>query len=294
MSRSNIIADKKFLSAIGHWPKIPSQVNPERWLNDFDDEDALHAESLLESLIFFSQEQTTKLTTSLFHALSGEVTSTQRGYAARRSSWEQFIEKCFITYPTGEVPHPADSGHAFIRLARQQLGFPESRLKFPEHVVEELYRGTRNPIVMVDDFAGSGDQFLKTWHRSYTMDDGQTASFHTVAKDAPVEVFYLPAVATQYAIDRIEDAARGVHVRTAHVLSERYSAVHPDSVVFPEELRANARDFLARASKRAGIDDELGWNNLALVIAFDHSVPNATLPIIWSDTPTWNPLLRRS
>ena len=37
-----------------------------------------------------------------------------------------------------------------------------------------------------------------------------------------------------------------------------------------------------------------GFNELGLTIAFQHSVPDATLPIFWSCTADWNPLYRRS
>ena len=38
-----------------------------------------------------------------------------------------------------------------------------------------------------------------------------------------------------------------------------------------------------------------GYGNLGLQIAFDHSTPDATLPIFWAEArATWTPLVRRS
>lgn len=296
MTKDEVLASKQYLSTIGHWPKIPARANPERWLNGFQDEDLDHAVSLLESLVYFSMEQTTKLCTSLFHSLSSEVAGGLSTYADRKAVWSGFVANCLVTFPTGERPNPTDSGHTFARLARQELGIDELRFMYPEEVVERLYRGEGRPIVMVDDFAGSGDQFLKTWARMYTMSDGSQTSFERVAHTSPINVYYIPAVATEYAFNRIEAYTHLVRLRTAHLLAENYSAVHPESVVFPDALRSDAREFVARASAQASIDPkkELGWHDLALATAFEHSVPDATLPILWADTPTWNSLLRRS
>ena len=149
---------------------------------------------------------------------------------------------------------------------------------------------------MVDDFAGSGEQFIKTWSRMYQMSDGSQASFESMASLAGADVYYIPTVATEHAVRRIQLAAPSVRLRTAHLLTDHYSAVDPHSVVFPDALRPEARDFVARTSAQAGIPSsmELGWDDLALALAFEHSVPDATLPILWADTPTWNSLLRRS
>lgn len=296
MTREEVLASKQYLSMIGHWPKIPARANPERWLNGFVDEDADHAVALLESLVYFSMEQTTKLCTSLFHSLSAEVAAGGTTYANRKATWMAFVANCLVTFPTGEKPNPTDSGHTFARLARQELEIDEERFLYPEEVVERLHRGERRPVVMVDDFSGSGEQFLKTWSRLYEMPGGSESSFERIAHSSPIEVFYIPAVATTYAVGRIDAGAHQVKLRTAHLLSDSYSAIHADSVVFPEPLRPGTRAFVSRASAQARIapEDELGFHDLALAIAFEHSVPDATLPILWADTPTWNSLLRRS
>lgn len=296
MTRDEIIASKRYLSEIGQWPKIPARANPERWLNGFHDDDADHALSLLESLVYFSMEQTTKLCTSLFHSLSSEVAANADSYAGRKVLWGNFLAKCVVTFPTGEKPNPTDSGHTFARLARQELRIPEPRFLYPEEAISRLFRGERFPVVLVDDFAGSGDQFLKTWSRKYPMSDGSFASFATVAAEHHLDAYYIPAVATSYAVTRIAETVPEIRLRTSHLLTEKYSAIDSDSVVFPDDLRPGARQFVANASRQAGINPEaeLGYHGLALAMAFEHSVPDATLPILWADTPSWNSLLRRS
>lgn len=237
MVREEVLASKQYLSTIGQWPKIPARANPERWLTGFAPEDVDHAVSLLESLVYFSMEQTTKLCTSLFHSLSEEVSAGQATYADRKASWSGFVNDCLVTFPTGETPNPTDSGHTFARLARQELEIDEARFLYPGDVVQYQYRGQRRPVVMVDDFAGSGEQFIKTWSRMYQMSDGSQASFESMASLAGADVYYIPTVATEHAVRRIQLAAPSVRLRTAHLLTDHYSAVDPHSVVFPDALR---------------------------------------------------------
>lgn len=296
MAADEVLASKQYLSSIGHWPKIPLRANPERWLQGFEEADQDHAVAVLEALVFFSQEQTTKMFTSAFHSLSPEISSSGVSYSDKKQLWCDFLESSFVSFPTGESPSPTDSGHTFARLARQELEYEENRVLAPGEILALVQAGHRAPIVFVDDFAGSGDQFIKTWRRAYTMPNGSTMSFATSAGSANLDCYYLPVVATSYAYKRIEREAPGVKVRTAHILTPEYSATDVASIVFPEALRPSSLDFIHRASLKAGIPAhaELGFGRLALAIAFEHSVPDATLPILWADTPTWNSLLRRS
>ena len=297
MSGDEVLASKQYLSKIGQWPRIPARANPERWLNGFAPDDLAHAVALLESLIYFSMHQTTKLCTSVFHSLSNEVTLGCDTYRAKKAAWVSFLRNCIISFPTGETPNPTDSGHTFARLMRQELGIDESRFLYPEGVVSLLEKSPATPsVVMVDDFAGSGDQFIRTWQREYRTPNGKSHSLQSLYKDRPYSVFYMPTVATKYAADRIAAETPEVSLRCAHVLDSRYSAVSGTSLVFPKHLRAKSRDFIARYSAKAGIlsTSELGWHDLALAVAFEHSVPDATVPLLWADTPTWNSLMRRS
>lgn len=296
MLKDEVIASKQYLSSIGHWPKVPSRANPERWLGGFDEADLEHAIAVLESLVYISSEHATKLFSSLVHSLSADISSGGSSYVDRQDKWRRFLSAALVTFPTGEVPSPTDSGYQFARLARQELNFDEGRILAPEDVIILLANGHRRPVLVVDDFAGSGNQFLETWNREYNQASGQRLSLRDAAEACDATVYYLPLVATQYAASRLATAAPTVSLRAAHLLGSQYSALDPSSIVFPEHLRASAAEFVRRASADAGISPQhtLGFHDLGLVVAFEHSVPDATLPIVWVDTPTWTPLLRRA
>ena len=65
-----------------------------------------------------------------------------------------------------------DSGLAFARKARQVLSLPQDRILSPLDTLE--FVGTHGPreVLFLDDFLGTGNQFLSTWRRAYATTSG--------------------------------------------------------------------------------------------------------------------------
>lgn len=87
-----------------------------------------------------------------------------------------------------------------------------------------------------------------------------------------------------------------VKVSAAHLLPPTYSAIAPDSILWPASLRNDGIRFIERASARAGIPDEdwRGYAGLGLALAFDHyTTPDATLPLFYWEQNGWTPLVHR-
>lgn len=294
MVADEVVAGRKYLSAIGQWPRIPARSNPMQWLAQFGDEEQNLATALLDNLIFFSAEQTTKLFATLVHSLSAEVCDREAPYEDARQQWIGFLDSCVVTFPTGERPGPTDSGHLFARLARYVLGFPEERILQPDRLINHHWSNPDAGVLFVDDFAGSGDQFLATWNRQRNAPDRSLTSIAEQFSSSD-RVYYLPVVATSTSFDRIAAAAPSVNLRTAHLLGNEYSLIDPTSAMCPPEFIDEYRDSLIEIAERAGFTGSaLGYGDLALTIAFEHGVPDATIPAIHEMTATWEPLMRRS
>lgn len=287
-----VLETKAYLSRIREWLAIPADANPTRWLERFDTEHREHAVALLDSFIFISNRQIRKMFISAIHSLSGEVSASELSYAAKKAVWNHFLEKMLVSCPTGEDPNPTDSGHIFLRLARTELRIDEARVVNSADLKSALSSAGKVPLIMVDDFAGSGNQFLETWFRLVWT--GRTESLKDLASLCGTDVYYVPLVATSYAIDRLSLMAPEVKVRPCHILAENYSASHPDSVVFPDTLRLGSADFIRTASDRASLNYCVrGFHDLELAIAFEHSIPDACLALLWSEESGWFPLMAR-
>jgi len=73
--------------------------------------------------------------------------------------------------------------------------------------------------------------------------------------------------------------------------------VHPQSLYIEPRLAADMSDLLIEVTRRSGLRfcaaGPHGFHNLGLGVAFEHSVPDATLPVFWHSSDDWKPLRRR-
>jgi hypothetical protein len=295
-----VLARCSYFVDVQLWPR-EQVINPQRWLDNFLAAERPYAAHLLGSFQYFSTELTDALLTGAFQDLSRRILDLDAPTAVARAQWTDFCQSVLITYPTGELPNPTDSGYLFARKARQVLRVPEQRILSPESTLTYLLKHGARPVVFVDDFLGSGNQFRDTWVRRHTV-GGIETSFKELQEDLLFEPYYVPVMATASGSAALVNVAPAVTVAAAHELPEELSALHDDSVVWPESERAAGQAVVQAASLRAGfpdtggnsIEDWQGFAALGLSIAFAHSVPDATLPIFHAERDNWFPLVRRT
>jgi len=156
-------------------------------------------------------------------------------------------------------------------------------------------------VIFVDDFVGSGNQFVQTWRRPIRTPGGTDISFAKLSTVARHRFIYCPLLCTKLGLNLIQKECPMVIVVPAHLIPPRYSALARDSVIWPPHLLSQGADFIRRCSAAAGIPDSPGsvedWRGFAglgLTMAFAHSVPDATLPLFYWEKNGWAPLIRRT
>ena len=289
-----------YFANVGLWPREASMPYAP-WLDNFSEDDRTYGVHLLNAFIYFSRELTDALLVGAVQDLSRRIVRVDDRFDRAAAQWNDFLDSVYVTYPTGEVPSATDSGYAFARKARQVLGIPEARILGPGEVVAALDRLGPRPVLFLDDFLGTGNQFIETWERLYPTAVG-TESFETLTSSLSFSAYYVPLVAAQLGMTRIANDAPDVTVSPAHVLTAEYSALAPDSFVWPAELAADAGAVLERVSRDAGIpdtggltpEDWRGFGQLALTLAFEQAVPDATLRLFYWTENDWTPLVRRT
>lgn len=295
VAKDSVLAKCDYFVDIQLWP-IESRMNPMRWLENFEQSEMDHAVHLLSAFTYYSGTLVKELFKAAFQSISRIVVPTDVPYIKGEAMWQQFGQHALVTFVTGETPHETDSGRLFARLARQELGVPEVNIRNPTEVLTALLAEGPRPVVFVDDFVGSGDQFITTWHREMQLASGETTSFERVSGLRGSEFYYCPLVCTELGRTAIQNGCAAVRVCPAQVLFERYSALSSDSIVWPERLRPTAKEFIVTASNRAGISESQcgGYRGLGLTLAFEHSVPDATLPLFYKEDNGWHPLVRKT
>jgi hypothetical protein len=276
------------------WP-LSDQCDARGWLSNFEGNDRAYALQLLNSFMFFRQPMMDAMFMSAVNGLSQRLCAGQT-FAAAQRTWRSFVDSLLVTRVTGESPSDTDSSFHFARLARQILPLSEPQVVSPEECVKVLLSDAR-PVVFLDDFVGSGHQFVTTWHREIDVLGGGQTSFERIARvRRGVAFYYCPLICTQLGMDTIKRDCVGVTVSPAHILPSSYSAIVPDSIIWPASLLVEGIRFVERASARAGIPDDewRGYADLGLALAFEHyTTPDATLPFFFWEQNGWKPLVHR-
>ena len=298
MSEELVLSKLRYLIDVQLWP-ITSQLDPISWLNNFTQAERPYAVHVLNVFLYLSERIIDAIFLSTVQSLSSPITAGATSLGDAQSRWRRFLCTARITYVQGENPSPADSGHLFVRRARQLLNIPENRIVDPDTALEHVARNPTTPVLFVDDFVGSGRQMECTWKRRRTIGFVQRVSSFDEIVGNEHQVIYVPLVATDIGIKYLSLQCPNLKINPGYRLDKRYSLVSDESILWPPDLKNGAGEVLHTASMRAGVGEagSVGWkgyNDLALPIAFSHGVPDSTLPLIWWESRGWVPLVRRS
>lgn len=283
------------LTRSGLWAPSP-HLRPQAWLENFNtDQDRLLAATLLDNFVYYSDRATDQLLRASYAALEDRVLTD-----VSHADPETVLASAVLTPIEGETPNRSDSGNLLCRRARNVLGIPESRVVDPKDALQAVQNGVA--LVLIDDFLGSGEQFIHTWERKYS--DTSPKSFKEAYARQSFPVFLLALVATSYAIKRVRGAVPNVLVSLSHELDDAYSVrslrsppLHPPI----DDFSTRMSDFLARHAGALTLPSfikncdwpSFGFGGFGLLFAFEHSIPDSSLPIFWApDGPNWVPLVR--
>lgn len=278
------------------WPA--GKVMPESWLRNFHQSEQEHARALLSAFLFFSNHLMNAMLRAAFQSLTSDVCNPDASHAYLANQWRHFSSSVIVTTIIDSDPDALDdSGYSFARKARQELSISRQQIMHPDKVLRLIEsEASARPVVFVDDFVGSGKQFNDAWHRVVEVQDGVKISFAEIAAlRKNWSFYYCPLVCTTAGASTIHKACPDLILRAAHMLGPEYSAFSSDSYIWPKHLRGTSAEFVLEASKRAGIPENhhRGFSDLGLALAFEHGVPDASLPLIYWDQNGWYPLVRK-
>mgnify|MGYP003673893273 CR=1 FL=1 len=288
-----VLAKCDVLKRAGLWPSEPV-LRPRAWLQNFARADRQLAAFLLDKFTFYNKRFTDVLLVASYHSIGDGM---PKGPSAPSSSaLVHSLASAAFTPVKGERPNPTDSGYLLCRKARQLLGVPEHLILETSDALDHAYRG--DTVVFLDDFVGSGDQFLKTWG----SEDKTGRSFELAESKTGFVAIYVTLVTTDFGLCNINKHAPEVAVCATHIL-EAKSTINGLTASNPG-LQIEIDDLLTRYSSSLCPTENYiatnpgylthGYKNRGLMFGFEHSIPDATLPIFWSPgTNNWEPLIER-
>lgn len=291
---NSVLEKCKLFGDCNLWSSEP-KVRPKAWLQNFDEEERPIAAVLLDHFIFFGAIAVDQMLLTGFRRLQARI----RQFGGEEAL-NDFSRQVIFTAVCGEDPNPTDSGPMFCRKVRQLLALPDDRFKTLEKALHAANNGV--PIVFLDDFIGSGDQMLFTWEQ----DAGPLESFKSLSEKNFLNVSYLSLVSTSKAHERLREKIPSLRLVYSHLADRTYSVynlsnnpIRPDIENIPEKIndllekyypKLNLPQYLTTVPER-----KFGYKEQGFLIAFDHSIPDASLPLFWATASTnWTPLVRRA
>ena len=144
-------------------------------------------------------------------------------------------------------------------------------------------------VIFVDDFIGTGKSFLRDWQKEGLHE------FMVVNDLYEKGMYYVAAIAMQSAKEYLKYKLPEVTV-IGDTRSRIFCPKHSPFILGEGSLKmkeiAIKYGLGIRVYSQKPMFQPLGFSNSEALIAFDHSTPNNTLPIIWGDK-NWYPIYPR-
>lgn len=180
---------------------------------------------------------------------------------------------------------PGKSGAVMIRQFKRHLGVSKALLCRPERL-DQLPESVK-VLIFIDDLVGSGQQF-KSFASHYKLEE------HSKRRC----LVYCPLLAFDQGLSNLHKALPWLQILTVETLDSshqffRESATSPqvwgvDQVNTVQDVR----DHVATLCQRNGIRASTR-HCLDLLVAFEHAVPNNSLPMLSIRSAQWEPLFDR-
>lgn len=232
-----------------------------KWMIQFNDVDLNLAAKVLGEINYFDAKKIRRLTGRLLDSILTHF----HGVPGR--------EIAFV--PVGGPGSGSTTiARALGETARARLGERPRLISMAEM---EGARGL-SAIALFDDFAGSGATLRDWW---------LTVEPLVLPKRARWLIGLLVLNGRARAV--IEEVAGGVVA--AEELGAEANVLGVANVMFEQAEKARLRHYCKRT--RCGAKFQHGFNGCGLLVAFRHSCPNNSLPILWFESRSWSRLFRR-
>ena len=285
--RARLEAKCDDLVACRLWPN-ESQLRYRAWLSNFDgDHEKSAAAKLLDRFVFIDQDYSALAIKSAYTCYLAHETSGPVGSPTTYGPLLGHHRRMHMTIIQGEEPNPTDSSYAYARIARNRLDIEESRIVGLEEAIALARQ--QQPIVLIDDFAGTGQQIYKTLARQVN------GSSLLDVSGPSCNVCCITAAMTNSARQLLHQKAPNVSVFSGHFIKSTESSIW---ALLPPDTNPDVYALLNKYAPSLAVpsytDAEFGFNRLGLLLGINDNIPDASLPIFWAPGPNgWTPLMEK-
>lgn len=262
-------------------------VNFNSWLKNFKGEIELYfAACILDSLIYKSKAQTISMGKELFIKKIPTFLNTKgydfydyNDFINYLNSKQTEIKIVSVSKPNDP---PGKSSDFLLRLYRRKLKINENCFINPTQIDSKLLQNVK-VFIFVDDILATGNQFS---NMIYTIKNHLKDTLN----------IYSPLAAHYDGILKLNLEHSNLHILPCEILdydSNLFKSGFNDSVNSEESAKEFYKKLLI--SNRISINSEntFGYGNLALTYAFDLSIPDNCIQLLWTTQNDWKPLILR-
>jgi hypothetical protein len=274
----------------GFWEIQRSRLDS--WLNQFcGREERFFAACLLDQTIVRSRPQFESCLRSLFRSnLNNAIFKDDHDLRLTEALMSRQDPKIRLVPVICESDPPTKSGPLVMRRLQRILKLNARWMCWPWQAKTAVVDCGVNTVIFVDDFLGSGDQFVKFFNQW---------GFNEVGTSA-ISLIYAPVVAHQFGLNNLTTSLSQVGVECVETLGTSHSFFNEGTWQLFSQGQisgSEARNWYLDFGKKRGVKPSsvnlLGYGELELVFGFSHSTPNSSLPILWHTSAEWQPLLER-
>jgi hypothetical protein len=242
----------------------PSREEIYAWLSQFAENHSFIAAKVLDNVVIISD---------------AEVQQAYRDALARIGGWAKDHEQRKGRWVFLGLGGQAESGPAMLHMFREAAGLQADRYQELFKTLADLPRmklTTEDTVIFVDDFAGSGDQFIARWETNREL----------IASEA--RIFLFLAAATSKALTRLADI-EDVKIEAGRELAAHQNILSEECGSFSPEEKLVILSYCKRADRR----NPKGWKDCGLLLVISRKTPNNSLPILHARSRRWIPLFPR-
>ena len=261
-----------------------------RWLRQFDDDSRIEIAFLL--LKRLAESGFVNDGVSVNGLAKMDETLNARRQDIGKGAW-RIIRRRKDNLYIGHVDSETKSGAATARELAKRMSPSKCGPVESTHTWVQS-RLDKDPfLVVVDDFAGTGNTLAKGLERLWSMDEDM---FSTLAEEGRVVCCLLTAFPE--AINRVKHRFPKVQVLPMTIFDDKVRAFASDAAIFEDKgEREYAQEVLLQIGRQLAPQNPLGYEDMAALVSFHNTIPNNTLPVFWAagrvNGREWKPLLPR-
>ena len=292
---SRILARAQDLIRNGVWEGIQKD-RLDNWLGALNNFQAgLLAAYILDSLCYRSKGQYWALLDCMLEDLFVNIPATRKLPARQMSFKETFksgplcMHHGLVVAPViGSSQPPTKSGPYILRLIEKKFRLDKNVMSWP-HKLSLCEKLTH--VFFVDDFCGTGDQFVEF------LEDIDFSSL--CQKFEGLQVTYLVTVIHQKGLEKIKTQFPQINIRYAEFLPLEDADIFSDKSIgryavpnFAQTIRDQYEAVISKGGYGRNVE-KYGYGQLGLTYGFAHGTPNNSLPILWMHGDNIPPLMDR-